>query len=130
VTVFLTTHNLAEAEKLCQQVAVVRDGKLLAVGSLDQLRAQAGGPRIEITGKHFSSAALELLRSRREVADFDLRDGHLTIHLKEVVESAPLVSLLIGAGAQVEEVHKGQASLEDTFLALMEEDETGNEQEN
>jgi ABC-2 type transport system ATP-binding protein len=44
VTVFLTTHTLAEAEKLCQQVAVIRDGKLMAVGSLDQLRAQAGGP--------------------------------------------------------------------------------------
>jgi ABC-2 type transport system ATP-binding protein len=129
VTVFLTTHNLAEAEKLCQQVAVIRDGKLLAVGSLDQLRAQAGGPRIEITGKHFSSAALELLRAEVEVAGIDLGDGHLTIHLKEAVESAPLVSLLVSAGAQVEEVRKGQASLEDTFLALMEDDETGNKEE-
>ena len=33
VTVFLTTHNLTEAEKLCAQVGVIRQGKLLTVGS-------------------------------------------------------------------------------------------------
>jgi ABC-type multidrug transport system ATPase subunit len=40
VTVFLTTHDLAEAEKLCQQVAVIRHGKLLAIGRPDELRGQ------------------------------------------------------------------------------------------
>ena len=39
VTVFLTTHNMAEAEKLCSLVAVIRQGKLLAVGHPDELRA-------------------------------------------------------------------------------------------
>lgn len=42
VTVFLTTHNLAEAEKLCSRVGVVRQGELLAVGSPDELRAARG----------------------------------------------------------------------------------------
>jgi len=45
VTVFLTTHNLVEAEKLCHQTGVIRQGKLLAVGHPDELRSQAGGPR-------------------------------------------------------------------------------------
>ncbi len=45
VTVFLTTHNMAEVERLCAQVAVIRAGKLVAVGHPDQLRARAGGPR-------------------------------------------------------------------------------------
>jgi len=40
VTVFLTTHNLAEAEKLCSRVAVIRQGRLLAEGRPDELRAQ------------------------------------------------------------------------------------------
>ena len=38
VTVFLTTHNLAEAEKLCERVAVVQGGRLLAVGHPEELR--------------------------------------------------------------------------------------------
>src|SRR5262249_48368277 len=40
VTVFLTTHNLTEAEKLCAQVGVIRQGKLLAIGSPDELRGR------------------------------------------------------------------------------------------
>src|SRR5207245_8426176 len=46
-TVFITTHNLAEAEKLCARVAVIRRGRLLDVGHPDELRARAGGPRAE-----------------------------------------------------------------------------------
>lgn len=40
MTVFLNTHNLAEAEKLCSLIGVIRNGKLLVVGSPDQLRAE------------------------------------------------------------------------------------------
>ncbi len=38
VTVFLNTHNLAEAEKLCAQVGVIRKGKLVTIGNPDELR--------------------------------------------------------------------------------------------
>lgn len=121
VTVFLTTHNLAEAEKLCQQVGVIRQGNLLAVGSLAQLRQQTGGPRLEIIGSGFHPNVLSALMSRPEVANLDSRDGRLTIHLRQDVETAPLLSFLIGAGVQIEEARKDSASLEDVFLTLMQE---------
>lgn len=38
VTVFLTTHNLAEAEQLCESIAVLKDGKLLATGTPREVR--------------------------------------------------------------------------------------------
>ena len=41
-TVFLTTHNLTEAERVCGLVAVIRAGKLAALGAPGQLRARAG----------------------------------------------------------------------------------------
>ncbi len=44
VTVFLNTHNLTEAEKLCAQVGVIRQGKLVTVGAPDELRCQDGRP--------------------------------------------------------------------------------------
>ncbi len=122
VTVFLTTHNLAEAEKLCSQVAVIREGRLLAVGTLDELRRRRGGPRVEIVGRDFGAAALAALRARPEVAGADVHNGRLVITLSAPTDSAPLVGLLVQHGAQVEEVHKDQASLEDLFLTLMEEE--------
>jgi len=122
VTVFLTTHNMAEAEKLCGQVAVIRRGKLVAVGHPDELRARTGSPRIEIIGKGFSETAVTQLRALAVVAQATVQNGRLMIELREETPSAPLVSLLVGVGAQVEEVRRGRASLEEVFLTLMGEE--------
>ena len=122
VTVFLTTHNMAEAERLCSQVAVIREGKLLAVGHPDQLRARSGGPRLEIVGRGFGEHVLALLRARADVSSAVLQNGHLEMVVREHTDTAPLVGLMVGAGVQVEEVRRGKASLEEVFLTLMEEE--------
>jgi ABC-2 type transport system ATP-binding protein len=121
VTVFLTTHNMTEAERLCSQVAVIREGKLVAIGHPDDLRARAGGPRVEIVGRGFDEGALRLLRARPEVAGVVVENRNLEIELNEETDTAPLVSILVSEGAQVEEVRRGKASLEEVFLTLMEE---------
>lgn len=122
VTVFLTTHNMAEAEKLCSQVAVIRQGRLVAVGHPDELRARAGGPHVEVVGEDFSQQALALLRAQPEVMAAEVHNGRLTVNLRHETPTAPLVSLLVNAGVQVEEVRRGQASLEEVFMTLMEEE--------
>lgn len=122
VTVFLTTHNLAEAEKLCSQVGVIRQGKLLAVGNQDELRMREGGPRAEIIGRGFDEQILSLLRTRPEVATAELHGVRLTIELRGEDRIAPLISLIVRSGGEIEEVRRGKASLEDVFLTLMQED--------
>ena len=122
VTVFLTTHNMAEAERLCAQVAVIREGSLVAIGHPDELRARVGGPRLEIVGRGFDERALDLLRARPEVAAAEVKNHHLEIDLRQEADVAPLVSLMVSAGVQVEEVRRGRASLEEVFLTLMEEE--------
>ena len=123
VTVFLNTHNLPEAERLCQQVGVIRAGKLLAIGSPDVLRRQSGRPQAEVTGDGFTPEVLARLRARRDVASAQVENGHLTLELADQqARMAPIVTALVEAGAQIEEVRRGQASLEDVFLALMDED--------
>ncbi|MBN1287151.1 MAG: ABC transporter ATP-binding protein [Anaerolineae bacterium] len=118
VTVFLTTHNLAEAEKLCGQAAVIREGRLLAVGDTDELRARSAGPRAEIRGRGFDTAALQ---ARPEVVAVHYNGGDtIRLDLRPGAEVAPLVSWMVGAGAQIEEVRRVQNSLEDFFLSLME----------
>ena len=119
VTIFLTTHNLSEAEKLCQDVGVIRNGKLLAVGTLDRLREQAGGPRVDISGTNFSAEALDQIRKTEQVIDVHPEIGKLVIHLKQASEVAPLINILVHAGARIEEVRKDNANLEETFMALV-----------
>ncbi|MBF6612151.1 MAG: ABC transporter ATP-binding protein [Chloroflexi bacterium] len=123
VTVFLTTHNLTEAEKLCAQVGVIRQGKLLIVGNPDELRLREGSPQAEIVGQGFNEQTLALLRARPEVAHAELQGDHLTIELRVESRIAPLVSLIVQSGAEIEEVRRGKASLEDVFLTLMGEED-------
>jgi ABC-2 type transport system ATP-binding protein len=121
VTVFLTTHNMVEAERLCSQIAVIREGRLMAVGHPNKLREQAASSRLEILGRGFDDNLLNMLRARSDVIAAEVKNGLLTIDLREGKNAAPLVSLLVSAGIQVEEVHRGKASLETVFLTLMEE---------
>jgi len=65
---------------------------------------------------------LNLLRGRPEVSAVQSQDNRLSILLRGAVEVAPLISLLVGAGVEVEEVLKDKASLEEVFLMLMEEE--------
>lgn len=122
VTVFLTTHNMAEAEKLCQQVGVIRQGKLIAAGHPDVLRARQSSPQLQITARGVNENVLTLLKSRADVNYAEIKNGHLLIDLAGEVDSAPLVNALVNAGVEVEEVRKNKASLEEVFLTLMEEE--------
>lgn len=123
VTVFLNTHNLAEAERLCHQIGIIRGGKLVANGSPSELRTRAGNPHLEIRGVGFTSDAIQELRRRNEVVSAKLHNNSLTIQLREAGETAPLVSILVRSGVQVEEVIKAQSSLEEVFLSLVNEGE-------
>jgi ABC-2 type transport system ATP-binding protein len=120
-TVFLTTHNLAEAERLCGRVAVIKGGRLLAVGHPDELRARSA-TRAEITGRGFTDATVALLRGRPGVVRADLQNGRMVVELSESADTAPLVALVVQSGGLVEEVRKDKGSLEDVFMTLMEED--------
>ena len=122
LTVFLTTHNLTEAEKLCDRVAVIRQGKLLAVGHPDELRRQAR-PTSTATfvGRGFDSRVTALLASRPEVTSTTVHDSQLDIGLRPDSDIAPLVALLVSAGVAIEELRRPTASLEDLFLDLVDD---------
>jgi ABC-2 type transport system ATP-binding protein len=120
VTIFLTTHNLNEAEKLCHNVGVIREGKLLAYGSLTNLQAQAAQPRLQINGSGFTPGVLAHLQSLPIVAGIQQSNGSITLDLAHQTETASLVKILVNAGVQVEEVHKSKVNLEEVFLSLME----------
>ncbi len=123
VTVFLTTHNMAEAEKICAQIAVIRQGRLVALGAPDELRAKTGKPQVVIRGSGFTEHVLDILRKQPEVQAVEQQNNQLVIQMHTTPDIPTLVGLLAGEGAQVTEVHQGRASLEETYLQLMEEEQ-------
>lgn len=123
-TVFLNTHNLAEAEKLCDAVGVIRYGRLLAVDSPAGLRTRRGSPQIEVVATGITPPVLDVLRARPEVHAVTLENGgRLALDVAPDTDTGALVSLMVAQGVQIEEVRRGASSLESVFLKLMAEAE-------
>ena len=118
-TVFLTTHNLAEAEQICTQVGIIRKGKLLAKGGPKDLINENVALKVVIIGSRFGDKIPTLLDMNDEVVSVKVNANQLIVELNENIEIAPLINLIVNEGAQVEEIHKNKLSLEDAFLKLM-----------
>lgn len=118
-SIFLTTHNLTEAERLCSYVGVIARGRLLAAGHPDELRARVKSTHVEICGRNLSE---EVVRGVAGVVSTELANGRMLVRLDPGSSVAPIVTALVRSGAEVEEVRKGAASLEEVFLSLVDPD--------
>ena len=127
VTIFLTTHNLAEAEKLCNQVGVINHGQLLAVGSPSDLRSTTSAPRLYVTGQGITSQVVEAVKNNVLVKRAQRQNGRLIMDLEALSRSLETVTQLVMTGEQIDEVRKEKADLEDVFLRLVEEEKRGEE---
>jgi len=135
-TVLLSTHNLVEAEELCDRIGIVRNGRLLLLGTPAELRARLGGihgVRIATAPGAVGQARAVLERlvaspngsrspaSNGAAADSELRlrevDGD-SIEVAGSVRIPELVQLLVSAGLDVHAVLPLEPSLEDLYVAL------------
>ena len=121
-TVFLTTHNLDEAEKICDRIGVIANGELKAIGTPEELRKQLGSARVRVVGRGFSEQVLGILRAHPDVRSVARENGHLIVEPQLTGNVAPLVSILVGSGVQVEEVQPLRSTLEDVFFSLLGEE--------
>jgi ABC-2 type transport system ATP-binding protein len=112
-TVFLNSHLLSEIELVCDRVAIVDAGRVIAAGTLEELLGE-DALRVRATG--LDPAARAGLARFGPLTD----DGEwLTIRPIETARIPELVAVIVGAGGQVHAVEPGRASLEQRFLGLL-----------
>jgi len=119
-TIFLTTHNLAEAEELCSQIAIINQGKRIAHGSPDGLRTDTKTRKLEVVAQNISSAVIESLTRCPEVEGVSHSPTKIEIALTEGARIPPIITLLVELGLEIEEVRRKRNSLEEVYLSLME----------
>jgi ABC-type multidrug transport system ATPase subunit len=124
-TVFMCTHNLAEAQKLCDRVAVLEHGKLVALGTPLELARRLGrSQRLEIEvapGDH--EKVLEMLAATPGFSEVR-EEGDAIFASGAEREAIPgLVAALVSAGVRIYRVAPQEASLEDIYFALQGEEE-------
>jgi len=116
ITIVLSTHNMAEAEYLCDRIAFLKSGEILTIGTAHELKRSVRlGDVISIDYEgSLGSIRLEKLPG---VIDFSLSDGRCEF----VVDSATrrmsaILQGLWGAGIAVKEVKTSETNLEEVFL--------------
>jgi ABC-2 type transport system ATP-binding protein len=122
-TIFLTTHNLYEADELCDLIGVFRT-RLIQVGTPASLRSSlfGNGTIVRLAGD--TALWVETARSLPFVKDVSAHDGALSIKLDDPdVQNPLLISTLVQAGAPIRYVEPMNASLQDVYLQLVGEAE-------
>ena len=114
ITVFLSSHLLAEIEQIASHLGVLDSGRLLFQGTLDELRRRAP-PRLVIGCDDTGRARQELQTAGETVIPGS--NGHLVVALQERT-SAQINRLLVERGIGVGKLAPDDASLESLFLAL------------
>jgi ABC-2 type transport system ATP-binding protein len=117
-TVLLSTHNLAEAEQLCDRVAIMRFGRLLTVGAPADLRRSLGrtsGVRIETADGNTAGVVAAV----NGTADAVTLDGR-TVEVTGSVEIPSLVARLVADGVAIRRVEPIEPTLEDLYVGLHE----------
>ena len=117
-TVVLTTHYIEEAERLCDRVAIIDRGKVIALGTPRELVQGSGhGTRLEV--RLSRPAPVEKLKSLEAILDCRETDGTYYIHARPpALAVASLVRFLESEGNQLLDLHIAQPSLEDVFVDI------------
>ncbi len=118
-TIFLTTHNLDEAERLCDRIGVMRSS-LIALDSPAALRAQLFGQHVRCQIANLQEAHRAAAEALPFVREARLSDGALLVDVAEPEQHNPaLIAALVAAGAAIQYVQPTQASLEDVYMELV-----------
>jgi ABC-2 type transport system ATP-binding protein len=119
-TIVLATHNLDEANRLCDRVAFIRGG-LLRVDAPADLRGEVGARGVEVTlARAPDDGLLAVARSIDGVSAVEPLDGRLVVTANEPRRVTPeLIRALVAAGADIVEVRERATTLEEAYFEVM-----------
>jgi ABC-2 type transport system ATP-binding protein len=120
-TVLLTTHYMDEAERLCDRLAIIDHGGIIAEGTPSDLIDRLGGHHVvefAVSGNS-DNAALEIWRALPGVESVRHDDGLVNLNVREPHRTIPaLLDAVQNRGSQLLHLTTRQASLEDVFVRL------------
>ena len=118
-TVLLTTHNMEEADALCQRLAIVDHGKIIALGTPKELKTSVpGGYLIRVRLGHNSPKLLQRLQSLSGVREVRATDNNgADLYADRGGSLVPeIASSALAANVELHDVHISEPSLENLFL--------------
>lgn len=117
-TIILTTHYLDEAQQLCDKVAIMNHGKIVAMGTSEEIINQHGsGERLEI---HGSEKLADYIKANTELqVDYNKTKGEIIIPLRKKIDALAALAAAEQSGMEWGEIQTRQDSLDDVFIKLV-----------
>jgi ABC-2 type transport system ATP-binding protein len=116
-TVFLTTHYLDEADALCDRIAIIDYGKIVAEGTPEELKRAVAGDVVTLSVAGDQQRALDLIKDQEFVRESRIEDGAVLLYVDRGEVAMPaILRLLDGAGLQLLTIGLHRPSLDDVFL--------------
>jgi ABC-2 type transport system ATP-binding protein len=117
MTVFLTTHYLEEADALCDRVAIIDHGTIVAEGTPDTLKREVAGDVVRLGVNGNGEKAAALLGGQPYVRQLEPGDDGLRLYVDTGATAIPqILRTLDGAGVELASVELHRPSLDDVFL--------------
>jgi ABC-2 type transport system ATP-binding protein len=118
VTIFLSTHYMEEAESLCNRVAIIDSGKIVALGSPEELKAQIpGNDIVSLTVENLSESLVDRIKNLSFVHTVNTEDGTIRVYVDSGAQDLPLlVDEVRSLGGKVVSAAVHEQSLEDVFI--------------
>jgi ABC-2 type transport system ATP-binding protein len=117
--VLYTSHYLEEAEQICDRLAIVDHGRVLALGTVAELRRLVGeGPVVHLRGEVAADQLLDLAGKLPGVTLLTSGDGAASFAASDAVSCASLVRELFASGSKVEDLRVTEPNLQSLFLKL------------
>jgi len=118
-TILYTTHNLQEAEELCHRIAILDLGKILALGTLDELIQIVGEKDIVIiSGKFSIDMARTIISEFQQATVLSIEERKLVLSLEASKNISTLLEEFFKKGITIDDVSIKQPNLESVFLKL------------
>jgi len=116
-TVFLTTHYLEEADALCDRIAIIDHGKIVSLGTPDELKRQVAGDVVVVGTDNASDRVLQLLRGQSFVREATAGDGLVRLYVDRGETAMPQILRVLDAeGIVLASLSLHRPSLDDVFL--------------
>jgi ABC-2 type transport system ATP-binding protein len=121
-TIFLSSHNLDEVQRICNRIALIDRGEIKLYGELEQLRREMSGNKVQIeTTEAITESLFSELKSLSRLGLRERKDKTLIFVPQEGIRVPDIVSLLVRRGVEIEKVSKKEASLEEIYSAILKE---------
>lgn len=121
-TIFLCTHNLGEAEKICDEVAILKT-EILAVNSPSNLKENISGKKTIVELDFINDDIIRSIKSLDFVKDFLINGKQITITIANAEQNKPeLLKYIVYAGARVQFFGERENSLEEVYFKIMNEE--------